>query len=63
MGQRPIPLLSMEAVKGGKKGVCIPFIWVRKGQGPWVAMGQSPIPLLSMEAVKGGKKGGCIPVI
>ena len=63
MGQSPIPLLSMEAVKSRKKGVCIPVIWVRKGQGLSVAMGRSPIPLLSMEAVKGGKKGGCIPVI
>lgn len=53
MGQRPIPLLSMEAVKGGKKGVCIPFIWVRKGQGPWVAMGQSPIPHIFIKTARG----------
>ena len=31
MGQSPIPLLSMEAVKSGKKGVCIPIILVHKG--------------------------------
>ena len=63
MGQSPIPLLSMKAARCGKKGGCIPVIWVREGQGPWVAVGQSPIPLLSMKAVRGEKKGGCIPFI
>ena len=63
MGQGSIPHLSMKAARGGKKGICIPFIWVQKGQGPWAAMGQSPIPPLSVKAASGGKKGVCIPSI
>lgn len=53
MGQSPIPHLSMKAARCGKKGVCIPFILVRKGQGPWVAMGRSPIPHIFIKTARG----------
>ena len=53
MGQSPIPLLSMKAVKSGKKGVCIPIILVRKSQGPWVVMGQNPIPHIFIKTARG----------